>query len=102
MSVFNGIRAFFGFVMSSGVKFLLWALLIVFFGSLTYSNIKRLELIDADNTATQAEIEAANGYTDELIAESESYDSDAFIEKAARTWLGLCHKDEIIFIKRKK
>jgi len=96
MSLLNKGKICFGVV----AQLIVWAVIIAFFAYITYFNVQKLTVIQAEKVEVEDEISEANRKTDELNITQEYQETDEFVEKVAREQLGLVMPDEIIFIKK--
>ena len=68
------------------------------FGYSAFSTMQEIAATEAEMAALSRSIDDANQEADRLRADSEYRQSEAFVERIARQWLGLVRRDEIIFI----
>ena len=80
------------------VQVALLAALLFFFGYAAFSTMQEIAATEAEIATLSLSIDGANQEAERLRADSEYRQSEAFIERIARQWLGLVRRDEIIFI----
>jgi len=80
------------------LRLTLIAVIIAGTGVLVFNTLDRIADVEAETAVIEAQIRIQENIRADIEDEAAFVQSREFIERIARNWFGLVHRDEIIFI----